>query len=172
MSTVKDFVFEKLYDKYVQDLNRRTNIENKILGFATVNGIILASFLLLQTTVLINIEVCKQNVFSMILYFSEIGSNGAYGFFCVLTFIKIFDAYKPKKKYQFDLNGNWKTLQELDEEEGQEAIIEELRNDINKNEEINQKMVNELQDIHFCMICQSVILLISFVLMIILLLRK
>lgn len=63
MSMVKDFIFEKLYDKYIQDLNRRTNIENKILGFASVNGIILASFLLIQTTVLINVEVCKQNIF-------------------------------------------------------------------------------------------------------------
>lgn len=108
----------------------------------------------------------------MILYLCDVGLNGSYVVFCVLTFVKIYKAYKPKEKYQFDPNGNWKKLQKWSKKKCKKAIVKELRNNINKNEEINHEMVLQLQDIHFCMISQSVILLISFVLMIVLLLRK
>jgi hypothetical protein len=162
----KEYLLEKIYDKYKMEIARKDRLESKAIGYYTIVGISFAAFLVVEPLLFSRGYFIKFS-FSEILAFLNYLIIATYLLFFIILVINLHKSYKPKIRPEFDPIVNWDTLIKLQDNTCIESIKIELAKIIKMYVENNNRMANRIQFVNnICLVNMMLIVAIFFILII------
>ncbi len=143
----KDYLLEKIYDKYKMEIARKDRLESKAIGYYTVIGISFAAFLVVEP-ILFDRGYLPKLAIKDILAILNLLITIAYLAFFIFLITKLHQSYTPKIRAEFESIRNWDVLIGLQDESYIESIKNNLIEIIKEYEESNSKMANRIQVIN------------------------
>jgi hypothetical protein len=164
--TKKEYLLEKIYDKYKMEIARKDRLESKAIGYYTIVGISFAAFLVVEPFLFSRGYLIKFTFFEILAFLNYL-IIATYLLFFIILVINLHKSYMPKIRAEFDPITNWDTLIELQDETFIESLKVELVKIINMHAKNNGRMANRIQFVNnFCLMNMLLIIAIFIILII------
>jgi hypothetical protein len=162
----KEYLLEKIYDKYKMEISRKARLESKAIGYYTVTGISFAAFLIIEPLLFSGgylILFSAKEVFSILNYIFLF----TYIVVFIVSIIRLHNSYKPKLREEFDPIENWELLLTQDETGFIESIKKNLTVVIKDYLEMNERTYKSLKLVNLlCLLNMFLVVAILIVLII------
>jgi hypothetical protein len=159
------YLLEKVFETYKMELGRKDRLESKMLGYCTVGGIYLTAFLVIETILLDKGYMIKFPLTREVLSFGNVVLCISFVISFGITIFNFLKCYKIKQRNTFDPVGEWDKLEGLQDKELIEAIRNLLFKIVPAFYETNEKNADALESVNKITIFNSIIVGLSFVLL-------
>ncbi len=160
----KEYLLEKIYDKYNMEIARKDRLESKAIGYYTVVGISFAAFLVVEPILLAQESLSKFSI-NDILVILNLLIIIIYLVVFALLVAKLHQSYMPKTREVFEPIKNWDTLVESQYESYIESIKINLKDIIEKNEKSNDKIAKNIKSINNLCLANMLLVVVAFIIL-------
>jgi hypothetical protein len=162
----KEYLLEKIYDKYKMEISRKERLESKANGYYTITGISFAAFLVIEPLLFSRgylILFSGKEVFSILNYIFLI----TYMVVFIVSIIRLHNSYKPRLRGEFDPIENWNLLITRDETSFVESIKKNLIDVIESYLTMNDRTYKSLKLVSFLCLLNMFLIVAIFIVLII-----
>ena len=161
----KNYLLEKIYDKYKMEIARKDRLESKAIGYYTITGISFAAFLVIVPFLFekghFPILTIRELLGVLFLFVIAV-----YLVLFVIQIVNLHGCYKPKVRSEFQPIQNWDDLIKLQNESYIESIKVNLVEIIKQYEKTNSAMAERISRINNLCFVNMLLVLAVFIILV------